>query len=219
MTFVSDKGAQQRFNTGSHRRDPRWAAGRPVRGLLIFLCIAVPAVLMLLTAVFRPFGPGVPMDQALLLALLFPELILLPITIIRCKNDRHCYRCVSAGRYGDSLLLAETELVYTFRDLRDPAPSPQYEIVVPYRLIREADLMPRQQTLMLHAGGTDTTYDSQGRVKSRIHYLTGDRNARSQLRWVEIPLTYPDNELFLRHFEAASGVQIRTYDETSQTTD
>lgn len=214
MTFVSDKAAQRRFNTGSHRRDPRWKKRRPMRVFLVFLCIAVPAVLMVLTAVFRPFR-GISMDNALLMALLFPEVFLLPITIMRFKNDRFCYGCVSAGRYGDSLLLSDNELVYTFRDVRDSSPSPQYEIVVPYRLIQEADLMVQQQTLLLHAGGTDTTYDSQGRVKYRRGYMTGNPGSRDEPRWVEIPLTYPDNQLFLQQFQAAAGVAIQTCDETA----
>lgn len=210
MTFVSDKSIQRKFNRTSHRTDPRWKAGRPARGLLLGLAVGLPCLLMLLCLRFRPFASRVPLYEMLLLAFFLPELFLLPVTLLRYQGDRRAFRCVSSGRYRDELRFSGREIVYTYRSRRDAVPRPRHEIVIPYRLIDQALVIPERQILRIHAGGTDAVYDAQSALLRESRYRTGSPAAKDCLRWIEIPLTYRDNGAFLQQFRQQTGVTPAT---------
>lgn len=206
MTFVSDRRIQRKFNLTSHRTDPRWKADRRFRGILVGLVIGVPAVLILLCAIFQPLTPRVPLYETMLLALTLPELFLLPVMFIRYANDRNTFRCASSGRVGDSLLFSEKEIVYTYYNQRSNPPHPRYEIVIPYRLVDQAIVNPERQTLRIHGGGSDALYDPDGALLRKISFRTSDPHAHDCFRWVEIPLTYRDNPGFLQQFQQRTGI-------------
>lgn len=206
MTFVSDVNIQRKFNHTSHRTDPRWKSSRSSRGLLVGLTIGVPCLLMLLCVIFQPFVSRVPLFEMLLLAFFLPELFLLPVTLIRYAGDRRAFRCVSSGRAGDSLLFSEEEIVYTYYNQRDNAPPPRHEIVIPYRLIDQALIIPERQVFRIHGGGTDALYDSNGSLIRKSSYRTNSFKAKDCFRWVEIPLTYRDNRSFLLQFQQKTGI-------------
>lgn len=210
MTFESDKTLQQNFNRTSHQADPRWRAGRPARRVLLGLSIGLPCLLMGLCLIFRPFTSRVPLYETLLVAFFLPEWILLPVTLLRYHSDRAAFRCASSGRYGDRLLFSEQEMVYTYYNQRDSVPHLRHEIVIPYRLIEQALVIPERQILRIQAGGRDTIYDARGALMRESCFRTGAFHAKDCSRWVEIPLTYKDNGAFLQEFQQKSGISPAT---------
>lgn len=217
MTFVSDKSIQRKFNRTSHRTDPRWKASRRSRGILVGLTIGVPAVLLLLCAIFQPFTPRVPLFETMLLAVTLPELFLLPTTLIRYAGDCGAFRCASSGRVGDNLLFSDEEIVYTYYNQRNNFPHPLHEVVIPYRLIDQAVVNPERQTFRIHGGGSDALYDADGALIRKSSFRTNDPQARNCFRWVEIPLTYRDNHSFLLQFQQKTGITptVSTTNKTS----
>lgn len=206
MTFVSDPRIQRKFNRTSHHTDPRWKAGHPARSLLVGLTVGVPAVLVALCLIFRPLADRVPLAETALLAVTLPELFLLPVTFIRYAGDRGAYRCASSGRFGDELVFLEGELRYSYYQQRNNNPSNRYETTLPYRLIDQAVVLPDRQVLRVHGGGSDALYDAQGALLRESSFRTGSVWAHDCLRWVEIPLTYRDNDAFLEAFARKTGV-------------
>lgn len=206
MTFVSDRRIQRKYNSTSHRTDPRWKATRRSRGILVGLAVGVPALLILLCAVFQPFTPRVPLAETMLLAFTLPELFLLPVMFIRYANDRNTFRCASSGRAGDSLQFSGEEILYTYYNQRSNPPHPRYEIVIPYRLIDQAIVNPERQTLRVHGGGSDALYDADGALLRKTSFRINAPHAHDCFRWVEIPLTYRDNAAFLEQFRQKTGI-------------
>lgn len=208
MTFTSDKALQKAFNRYSYRQDPYWQARKAGRTGWILASILIPCAAMVFTWLANRGQDPILLVCFLLIAALLPELILLPVAILRYKSDHRASMPECTGRYGDTLLLSDSHLVYTYRNSRDGYPAPQYEVLIPYSLIGRAVLLRRRQILMLFAGGIDSCLTDKGTLIRRINYLTGNGVVNKHMRWVELPMTYPDSALVLRQLEQAAGITV-----------
>lgn len=213
MTFTSDKTRQKAFNRYSYRQDPYWQARKTGRTGWILAAILVPCAAMVFTWLANRGQDPILLVCFLLMAALLPELVLLPVAILRYKGDHRASIPECAGRYGDTLLLSGDRLVYTYRSSRDGYPAPQYEMLIPYSLIGRAVLLRRRQILMLFAGGIDSCLSDKGALIRRVNYLTGSGVVNKHMRWVEIPMTYPDSALVLRQLEQAAGITVECSDQ------
>lgn len=80
----------------------------------------------------------------------------------------------------------------------------RYEVVVPYDRISRIVLFPKMDLVAIEAGGTLTTYENN-RVEERPEFSGPTAN---ELTRVDIPLVYPDNNLFLQQLQQAAGRSI-----------
>lgn len=213
MTFTSDPARQKAFNRQSYRQDPYWQSRKAGRTGWILAAILIPCVAMVFTWLANRGQDPILLVCFLLIAALLPELILLPVAILRYKSDHRASIPECAGRYGDTLLLSGSQLVYTYRNSRDGYPAPQYEVLIPYSLIGRAVLLRRRQILMLYAGGSDSCLADNGTLIRRINYLTGNGVVNKHMRWVEIPMTYPDSTLLLHQLEQTAGITVECSDQ------
>lgn len=204
-TFSSDKAAQRRYDRTVYKQSALWLEEKPKRVRAVLLAVLVPCVLAALVLIFDKQETGFALVQSVMIAVLLPCVVLAPIAILRCKNDRFGALPAGAGRYGDTLAFEQDRLVYTYVNRLESAPRRRHEHTVPYGLVRRAVVYRKLQTLLVLAGGTDTDYNANGMVHRRREYFTR-ADGTPAARWVDIPLTYADNEAFLQAFVRATGV-------------
>lgn len=212
-TFSSDKSIQKHYDRTVYKFSPAWIAGRRKRVGAILCAVLIPFTLAALVLLLDRTETGYALMQSVLLALLLPFIIFTPIAVLRYKNQRAASMPAAAGRYGDTLLFDQDRLIYTFRNRFDSPPRRQQENVVLYSLVQQAVAYRRLQTLLVLAGGVDTNYNSDGSVHHRQKYIYRSDGVTPAARWVEIPLTYADNEAFLQAFQQACGVTIEVSDD------
>ena len=204
-TFSSDKTIQRRYDRTVYKLSPVWLEEKTKRVRAILLAVFVPCVLAALVLIFDKEETGFALVQSVMIAVLLPCVIFAPLAILRYKNDRIASLPAGAGRYGDTLAFDENRMIYTYRNRLEAPPRRQHEHTVYYELVQRAVVYRRLQTLMVLAGGVDTDYNASGMVHRRRKYDTHD-DGTPAARWVDIPLTYTDNNAFLQAFAQVTGI-------------
>lgn len=202
MTFSSVRSKQKKFDHTFYKKMPFWVSTRRKRTIWVTLAILVPALWLLY---LLPRLPADPYDAAdyCVLAIAVSFIVFAPILIIMFKNDCNAAMRPVVGRYGDELLLDADKLVYTYLNRRETR-NYRHEVVIPYDRISRIVLFPKMNLVAIEAGGTLTTYENN-RVQERTEF---SGPAANELTRVDIPLVYPDNNLFLQQLQQAAGRPI-----------
>ena len=202
MTFSSVRSKQKKFDHTFYKKMPFWVSTRRKRTIWVTLAILVPALWLLY---LLPRLPADPYDAAdyCVLAIAVSFIVFAPILIIMFKNDCNAAMRPVVGRYGDELLLDADKLVYAYLNLRETR-NYRHEVVIPYDRISRIVLFPKMNLVAIEAGGTLTTYENN-RVQERTEF---SGPAANELTRVDIPLVYPDNNLFLQQLQQAAGRPI-----------
>lgn len=202
MTFSSVRSKQKKFDHTFYKKMPFWVSTRRKRTIWVTLAILVPALWLLY---LLPRLPADPYDAAdyCVLAIAVSFIVFAPILIIMFKNDCNAAMRPVVGRYGDELLLDADKLVYAYLNRRETR-NYRHEVVIPYDRISRIVLFPKMDLVAIEAGGTLTTYENN-RVQERTEF---SGPAANELTRVDIPLVYPDNNLFLRQLQQAAGCPI-----------
>lgn len=202
MTFSSVRSKQKKFDHTFYKKMPFWVSTRRKRTIWVTLAILVPALWLLY---LLPRLPADPYDAAdyCVLAIAVSFIVFAPILIIMFKNDRNAAMRPVVGRYGDELLLDADKLVYAYLNRRETR-NYRHEVVIPYDRISRIVLFPKMNLVAIEAGGTLTTYENN-RVQERTEFAGP---ATNELTRVDIPLVYPDNNLFLQQLQQAAGRPI-----------
>lgn len=202
MTFSSVRSKQKKFDHTFYKKMPFWVSTRRKRTIWVTLAILVPALWLLY---LLPRLPADPYDAAdyCVLAIAVSFIVFAPILIIMFKNDRNAAMRPVVGRYGDELLLDADKLVYAYLNRRETR-NYRHEVVIPYDRISRIVLFPKMNLVAIEAGGTLTTYENN-RVQERTEF---SGPAANELTRVDIPLVYPDNNLFLQQLQQAAGRPI-----------
>lgn len=202
MTFSSVRNKQKKFDHTFYKRMPFWISTRKKRTIWVLFSVLVPALFVTYAFFHQPTDSFI----ALLLyltAVLFPLLFFAPVLIFMFKNDRNAAMRPVVGRYGDELLLDADKLVYAYLNRRETR-NYRHELVIPYDRISRIVLFPKMNLVAIEAGGTLTTYENN-RVQERTEF---SGPAANELTRVDIPLVYPDNNLFLQQLQQAAGRPI-----------
>lgn len=202
MTFSSVRNKQKKFDHTFYKKMPFWVSTRRKRTIWVTLAILVPALWLLY---LLPRLPADPYDAAdyCVLAIAVSFIVFAPILIIMFKNDCNAAMRPVVGRYGDELLLDADKLVYAYLNRRETR-NYRHEVVIPYDRISRIVLFPKMNLVAIEAGGTLTTYENN-RVQERTEF---SGPAANELTRVDIPLVYPDNNLFLQQLQQAAGRPI-----------
>ena len=202
MTFSSVRSKQKKFDHTFYKKMPFWVSTRRKRTIWVTLAILVPALWLLY---LLPRLPADPYDAAdyCVLAIAVSFIVFAPILIIMFKNDCNAAMRPVVGRYGDELLLDADKLVYAYLNRRETR-TYRHEVVIPYDRISRIVLFPKMNLVAIEAGGTLTTYENN-RVQERTEF---SGPAANELTRVDIPLVYPDNNLFLQQLQQAAGRPI-----------
>lgn len=202
MTFSSVRSKQKKFDHTFYKKMPFWVSTRRKRTIWVTLAILVPALWLLY---LLPRLPADPYDAAdyCVLAIAVSFIVFAPILIIMFKNDCNAAMRPVVGRYGDELLLDADKLVYAYLNRRETR-NYRHEVVIPYDRISRIVLFPKMNLVAIEAGGTLTTYENN-RVQERTEF---SGPAANELTRVDIPLVYPDNNLFLQQLQQAAGCPI-----------
>lgn len=202
MTFSSVRSKQKKFDHTFYKKMPFWVSTRRKRTIWVTLAILVPALWLLY---LLPRLPADPYDAAdyCVLAIAVSFIVFAPILIIMFKNDCNAAMRPVVGRYGDELLLDADKLVYAYLNRRETR-NYRHEVVIPYDRISRIVLFPKMNLVAIEAGGTLTTYENN-RVQERTEF---SGPAANELTRVDIPLVYPDNNLFLQQLQQAAGRPI-----------
>lgn len=202
MTFSSVRSKQKEFDRTFYKKMPFWVSTRRKRTIWVLFSVLVPV----LSATWAFFHQPADSSIALLLyltAVLFPLLFFAPVLIFMFANDHNAAMRPVVGRYGDELLLDADKLVYAYLNQRDTR-NYRHEVVIPYDRISRIVLFPKMNLVVIEAGGTLTTYENN-RVQERTEFYGP---AANELTRVDIPLVYPDNDLFLQQLQQATGRSI-----------
>ena len=202
MTFSSVRSKQKKFDHTFYKKMPFWVSTRRKRTIWVTLAFLVPALWLLY---LLPRLPADPYDAAdyCVLAIAVSFIVFAPILIIMFKNDCNAAMRPVVGRYGDELLLDADKLVYAYLNRRETR-NYRHEVVIPYDRISRIVLFPKMNLVAIEAGGTLTTYENN-RVQERTEF---SGPAANELTRVDIPLVYPDNNLFLQQLQQAAGRPI-----------
>lgn len=202
MTFSSVRSKQKKFDHTFYKKMPFWVSTRRKRTIWVTLAILVPALWLLYLLPRRPADPYDAADYCVL-AIAVSFIVFAPILIIMFKNDCNAAMRPVVGRYGDELLLDADKLVYAYLNRRETR-NYRHEVVIPYDRISRIVLFPKMNLVAIEAGGTLTTYENN-RVQERTEF---SGPAANELTRVDIPLVYPDNNLFLQQLQQAAGRPI-----------
>lgn len=202
MIFSSVRSKLKKFDHTFYKKMPFWVSTRRKRTIWVTLAILVPALWLLY---LLPRLPADPYDAAdyCVLAIAVSFIVFAPILIIMFKNDCNAAMRPVVGRYGDELLLDADKLVYAYLNRRETR-NYRHEVVIPYDRISRIVLFPKMDLVAIEAGGTLTTYENN-RVQERTEF---SGPAANELTRVDIPLVYPDNNLFLQQLQQAAGCPI-----------
>ena len=202
MTFSSVRSKQKKFDHTFYKKMPFWVSTRRKRTIWVTLAILVPALWLLYLLPRLPADPYDASDYCVL-AIAVSFIVFAPILIIMFKNDCNAAMRPVVGRYGDELLLDADKLVYAYLNRRETR-NYRHEVVIPYDRISRIVLFPKMNLVAIEAGGTLTTYENN-RVQERTEF---SGPAANELTRVDIPLVYPDNNLFLQQLQQAAGRPI-----------
>ena len=202
MTFSSVRSKQKKFDHTFYKKMPFWVSTRRKRTIWVTLAILVPALWLLYLLPRLPADPSDAADYCVL-AIAVSFIVFAPILIIMFKNDCNAAMRPVVGRYGDELLLDADKLVYAYLNRRETR-NYRHEVVIPYDRISRIVLFPKMNLVAIEAGGTLTTYENN-RVQERTEF---SGPAANELTRVDIPLVYPDNNLFLQQLQQAAGRPI-----------
>lgn len=202
MTFSSVRSKQKKFDHTFYKKMPYWISTKKKRTIWVTLAILVPALWLLY---LLPRLPADPYDAAdyCVLAIAVSFIFFAPVLIFMFANDRNAAMRPVVGRYGDELLLDADKLVYAYLNRRETR-NYRHEVVIPYDRISRIVLFTKMDLVAIEAGGTLTTYENN-RVQERTEFAGP---AANELTHVDIPLVYPDNNLFLQQLQQAAGRPI-----------
>lgn len=202
MTFSSVHSKQKEFDRTFYKKMPYWISTKKKRTIWVLFSVLIPALFVTYAFFHQPADSFIAL-LSYLTAGLFPLLFFAPVLIFMFANDRNAAMRPVVGRYGDELLLDVDKLVYTYLNQRDTR-NYRHEVVIPYDRISRIVLFPKMNLVAIEAGGTLTTYENN-RVQERTEFAGP---AANELTRVDIPLVYPDNNLFLQQLKQVTGRPI-----------
>lgn len=202
MTFSSVRSKQKKFDRTFYKKMPYWISTKKKRTICLLLTVLVPLVCVIVVSLF-PHQDIVDMVFSYIFSILLPLALFAIVFLIMFANDRNACVRAAVGKYSDNLLLGSTQLVYTYHNRTDSLYL-RYEDVIPYDRINRIIIFPKLDLLVLETGGSFTVYEGN----TVRHHTEFAGPAANELTRVDIPLVYPDNNLFLQQLQQATGRSI-----------
>lgn len=210
-TFSSNRAVQRHYDNTIYKYSIVWIEEKTKRIRSILCAVFIPIIMGLLVLLFDKEETGYALVQSVMIAVMLPCVFFVPIAILRYKNDRIASLPAGACRYGDTLVFTQDHILYTYKNRLETMPRHQHEHVIFYDSIQQAIVYRKLQTLMVLAGGIDTDYNADGSIRRRKEYRTSV-DKRQSARWIDIPLTYTNNDAFLNTFKQKTGIKIQEKD-------